>query len=289
MVKKNNILDVNGNEILMFSIDEDDFISLTDIMKSVEWNQKIEKWLSSRWTVEFLWAWEMMHNPNFNIDKFIDIRDESWNHTFTLSVSKRKESTNARWIIAQIGKFWWTYAHKDIAFEFASWLSPKFKLYIIKEFQRLKEEESNKQKLWWDVKRIISKANYKVHTDAIQKNLIHKNSKNPKIIYASEAELLNQVLFWMTSSEWSNKNPSKAKLWNIRDFASVEELTILSNLEVLNAEMIKSWISLNDRWKKLQEIADSQREVFWKLSTIQKLKDIEKRENAKKGILPNLS
>lgn len=275
----------------MFSLDEEDFISLTDIMKSVEWNQKIEKWLSSRSTVDFLWTWETMHNPDFNIDSFLELRDEAWDHTFTLSVSRRKSLTNAKWIVSQTGKFWGTYAHKDIAFEFASWLSPQFKLYIIKEFQRLKEEEQTKEELGWDIKRLITKANYRIHTDAIQQNLISSNTHKGKQrkIYASEAELLNQALFWMTSSEWAKENPAKAKMWNIRDFASVDELTILSNLEVLNAEMIKAWMNIDERWEKLSEIAASQMAMFKKLSSIEKLKEIEKRENRKNSLPSDIS
>lgn len=240
-MSKNQIIKVEWHEIVMFSHEWHDFICITDIMKSVDANQKIEKRLSNRWTVDFLWTWEAMHNPDFNYPAFWELRMDAWSPSFTLSVTKRKETTNAIWIFSKLWKFGWTYAHKDIAFEFASRLSPQFKLYIIKEFQRLKDEEQKNQVLWRDIKRLITKANYRIHTDAIKDNLAIwiKNIKEQKLVYSSEADLLNMALFGMTSGERVKGNPKKSQNGNIRDDATIEQLTVLSNLEVLNAEMIK--------------------------------------------------
>lgn len=280
MGSKKNIMNVNGNEIVVVSLNGDDFISLTDIMRSVDGNQKIEKWMSNRTTIDFLGTREAMHNENFDLDSFLDIREDSGNHTFTMSVSKWRSLTNAKGIISQTWKFWGTYAHKDIALEFATWLSPQFKLYILKEFQRLKEIEQEKQALWWDIKRLISKTNYRIHTDAIQENIIgwSKNIWKQRSIYAEEAELLNMAVFKTTSSEWAAQNPAKAKLGNIREDATVVQLTVLSNLEVLNAQMIKDGISQEERERKLTEIADTQLATFNKLSSMKELKTLESKE-----------
>jgi len=278
---KNQIITVEWHEIVIFSQEWEDFICLTDIMKSIDDNQKIEKWISNRSTIDFLGTWEAMHNPNFNYPVFGEVRAESWNNTFTISVTKRKETTNAIGIFSKMGKFWWTYAHKDIAFEFASWLSPQFKLYIIKEFQRLKEEEQKNLALWRDVKRLISKANYRIHTDAIKETLANKTSKQI-YLYATEAEMLNIAVFGMTSSERANNNPKKAQNWNIRDDAGVEELTVLSNLEVLNAEMIKNLVSQDKRLEILKERAKEQLNTLSKLDSIKKLKEMQQFDEIKR-------
>lgn len=281
MTSKKNIMNVNGNEIVVVSLNWDDFISLTDIMKSIDGNQKIEKWMSNRTTIDFLGTWESMHNENFDFEKFLDIRDDSWNHTFTMSVSKWRELTKAKGIISQTWKFWWTYAHKDIALEFATWLSPQFKLYILKEFQRLKEEENEKKELGRDIKRFIVKANYRIHTDAIQAHIAQKtkNIWKQRTIYAEEAEMLNMAVFKMTSADRAKQNPSQAKLGNIRESASVEQLTVLSNLEVLNAQMIKDWLSQEERERKLTEIADTQLATFWKLQSMKQLRNSESKKS----------
>jgi len=278
---KNQIIKVEWHEIVIFSKEWEDFICLTDIMKSVDGNQKIEKWISNRSTIDFLWTWEAMHNPDYNYSAFGDIRAESWNNTFTISVKKRKEKTNAIWIFSKIGKFWWTYAHKDIAFEFASRLSPQFKLYIIKEFQRLKEDEQRNLELWRDVKRLISKVNYRLHTDAIKDILAPKTSKQ-NFLYATEADLLNLSVFRISSAERAKNNPKKAKNWNIRDDASVEELTVLSNLEVLNSEMIKNEVSQEKRLEILQQRAKEQLKTLSTLASMKKLKEKQQLEETKK-------
>ena len=222
-----------------------------------------------------------MHNLNFDYPAFGEVRAESGNHTFTISVTKWKETTNAIGIFSKMGKFWWTYAHKDIAFEFASWLSPQFKLYIIKEFQRLKEEEQRNLSLWRDIKRLISKANYRIHTDAIKEILVDKTSKQT-FLYATEAEMLNIAVFGTTSSKRAENNPKKAQNWNIRDDAGVEELTVLSNLEVLNAEMIKNWISQEKRLEILQIRAKEQLKTLSTLDSMKKLKEKQQIEEMKK-------
>ncbi len=278
---KNQILTVEGHEIVIFSHQGEDFICLTDIMKSVDGNQKIEKWMSNRGTIDFLGTWEAMHNPDFDYPAFWDIRTESWTPSFTISVIKRKDKTNAIGIFSRTGKFWGTYAHKDIAFEFASWLSPQFKLYIIKEFQRLKEEEQEKMALGRDIKRLISKANYRLHTDAIKENLAH-TVLHQTYLYTTEAEMLNIAVFGMTSTERAKQNPKKAQKGNIRDDASVEELTVLSNLEVLNAEMIKNGISQEKRQEILIQRASEQLQTLSKLWSIKKIKEKVETENIKK-------
>lgn len=282
-MSKNKILNLSWNEIVVFSEWENDFISLTDLMKSVEWNQKIEKWIWNRWTIDFLWAWETMHNPNFDFESFSKIRLESGTPSFTMSVTKWNELTKSIWIISKKWKFWWTYAHKDIAFKFAWWLSPQFELYVIKEFQRLKELELKNNELWWDVKRLITKANYRIHTDSIKANLIGDTPKNiQKFIYIDEAELLNKALFWMTSKEWKQANPKKAEEWNIRDFADIEQLQVLSNLEVLNSDFIDNKITAEERFERLKSSAKKQLESFNKLNSINKLKEKEELEKIKK-------
>lgn len=278
---KNQILTVEGHEIVIFSHQGEDFICLTDIMKSVDANQKIEKRMSNRGTIDFLGTWEAMHNPDFDYPAFGDIRTESGTTSFTISVTKRKETTKAIGIFARTGKFGGTYAHKDIAFEFASWLSPQFKLYILKEFQRLKEEEQKNMDLGWNIKRLISKANYRIHTDAIKENLSH-TVLHQKYLYTNEAEILNIALFGMTSSERTSKNPKKAQKWNIRDDASVEELTVLSNLEVLNAEMIKNQISQESRQELLTQRASEQLRTLSKLGSIKEIKEKEETEKIKR-------
>lgn len=280
---KSQILTVEWHEIVVFSHEWNDFICLTDIMKSVDANAKVEKRMSSRSTVDFLGTWEAMHNPDFNYSMFGEIRSESWNNTFTISVTKRKEKTNAIGIFSKTGKFGWTYAHKDIAFEFASWLSPQFKLYIIKEFQRLKKDEQEKLAMGRDIKRLITKANYRIHTDAIKSILEPKVDLSKRyLLYSSEAEVLNIAVFGITSKDWAEQNPKKAKNGNIRDEANVAELTVLSNLEVLNAEMIKNNIAQDTRLNTLIERAKEQLETLWKLSSIKQLQ-----EKSDKQILQN--
>ncbi len=218
--------------------------------------------MRSKDTIEFLGLWERINNINFNSIEFDGIKNKAGVNSFILTPKQWINNTNAIGIISKAGRYGGTYAHKDIAFEFASWISAEFKLFLIKEFQRLKNDEIDKQKLGWDIKRTIVKMNYHIHTDAIKNNLIPLNITKNKInfIYASEADLLNIALFGNTAKDWRVKN--KEKEGNIRDYASVEQLVVLANLESLNAEFIKQKIEPQDRLERLNTIAIEQLELL---------------------------
>lgn len=254
---------VKDNIVVGYVIhNKDDYISLTDIAKlknSSETALVISHWLRTRFTVEFMGFWENIHNNNFNTTEFGSIKNESGSNGFVLTTKEWVKKTNAIGIYSRSGKYGGgTFAHKDIAFEFASWISPEFKLYLIKEFQRLKEEESKRLVLGWDVKRQLTKINYRIHTDAIKNNLIPSkiSPKESEIIYANEADILNKALFGMTAKEWRDKNPKKEG--NVRDYSDVTQLVCLANLEVLNAEFIEQKLSQSVRLLRLNEIAISQ-------------------------------
>ena len=262
-------LNVNEIEIVLYKQNEEEFISLTDMAKfrdSERTNYIIQNWMRTRSTIEFIGLWEQLHNPNFKRIEFDAFRNESGLNSFTLTPKKWIETTNAIGIISKSGRYGGTYAHKDIAFEFASWISPTFKLYLITEYQRLKEVETNQYNLEWNVKRILSKTNYHIHTDAVKNFILpDKNYEKDKewLIYAEEADLLNVALFNCTAKDWRIANPDLAKKsMNIRDIASINELAILSNLETINAQMIKEKIDKNIRFTKLKEIAKYQLSVL---------------------------
>jgi hypothetical protein len=241
------------------SIIKDDYISLTDMVKNIENGLVlIEKWLRNKNTIEFLGIWEDIYNTDFNSLEFGGIKNEAGLNRFSLSVKMWINKTNAIGIVAKAGRYGGTYAHKDIAFEFASWISPKFKLFLIKEFQRLKNDEIEKYKLGWDIKRMIVKMNYHIHTDAIKNNLIPPDIAKNKInfIYASEADLLNVALFGKTAKEWQEQNPQIEG--NMRDYANAEQLVVLANMENLNAEYIKQGLAFEERLIKLNQIAIEQ-------------------------------
>ena len=264
-------INVLGTDISYYHHNENDFICLTDMVKDIENGLVlIEKWLRNKNTIEFLGIWEEIYNPHFNSPEFEGIKNQAGLNRFTLSVKQWTEKTDSIGIIAKAGRYGGTYAHKDIAFEFASWISPKFKLYLIKEFQRLKEEE--RKQLGWDIKRNLARINYRIHTDAIQKNLIP--AKVPKeqenSIYASEADVLNVALFGMTAKEWREGN--KDKKGNIRDYANVSQLVCLSNLENLNALFINENLSQPKRLVKLNEIAIQQMRLLIKDRNVKKIK-----------------
>jgi hypothetical protein len=265
----NTKLNVNEIEIVLFKHNKEEYISLTDMAKyrdSERTNYIIQNWMRTRNTIEFLGLWENLNNPNFNSIEFDAFRIEAGSNSFALTPKKWIESTNAVGIISKSGRYGGTYAHKDIAFEFASWISPTFKLYLITEYQRLKEIETNQYNLEWNVKRILTKTNYHIHTDAVKNYVIpEKNYEigTEWIGYAEEADLLNVALFNCTAKDWREANPELAKKnMNIRDIASINELAILSNLETLNAEMIKENIDKTERFKKLKKIADYQLSVL---------------------------
>lgn len=248
---------VDGNKITLFSEKDQDYISLTDILKSKDGDFFVSDWLRNRNTVEFLGAWEQLNNPNFNYGEFATIRNKAGLNSYKISVKEWVEKTKAIGLRAVAGRYGGTYAHKDIAFEFGMWISPIFKLYLIKEFQRLKDEESERLKLGWDLKRNLAKINYKIQTDSIKEHIIPKITlKEAKFIYASEADVLNKALFGMTASEWREKNPEKDG--NMRDCADVYQLVCLANLETHNAEFIKQGLSQGERLIKLNAIAISQ-------------------------------
>lgn len=264
-------INVEGSEISIIAIDNRDYISLTDMVRNLENGVAlIEKWLRNKNTIEFLGIWEEMYNANFNSTEFEGIKNEAGFNRFILSVKQWVNKTNSIGIVAKAGRYGGTYAHKDIAFEFASWVSPYFKLYLIKEFERLKEEEQ--KQLGWDIKRNLAKINYKIHTDAIKNKLVPEKLSKERInyIYASEADILNVALFGMTSKEWRESNPELKG--NMRDYADISQLVCLSNLENLNAVFINEGMDATERIEKLNSIAIEQMRILTESERIKKLK-----------------
>lgn len=260
-MSRKKIINVKGTEITLLSQDTNDYISLTDIAKSrnnTEPFAVINNWMRNRSTIEFIGLWEKLCNPDFKPLDFERFKNESGSNYFVLSPQKWIESTNAIGIISKSGRYGGTFAHKDIAFEFASWISSEFKLYLIIEFQRLKEDENDRLKLEWNLQRTLAKVNYQIHTDAIRDNLIPKalSSSQMTTVYSSEADLLNMALFGKTAKQWRIENPEAEG--NIRDQASLEQLVILSNLESINAVLIHQGISQNDRLLQLNTTAINQ-------------------------------
>ena len=254
-------INVQQTEITVIELNEKDYISLTDMVKNIENGLAlIEKWLRNKNTIEFLGIWEEMYNPNFNSPEFEGIKNEAGLNRFILSVKQWTEKTNSIGIIAKAGRYGGTYAHKDIAFEFASWVSPQFKLYLIKEFDRLKAKEQ--EQLGWSVKRELSKLNYHIHTDAIKQNLIppELTAKQKSFVYAEEADVLNVALFGITAKEWRDANPDLKG--NIRDYATINQLICLSNLENLNAVFIQKGMEQSERLTELNKIAIQQMKVL---------------------------
>ena len=273
-------INANGIEIRVSSTNESDYISLTDIAKyrSDDPNAVIQNWLRNRNTIEFLGLWEKLNNPNFKPLEFEGFKKEAGLNAFTLSPKKWIESTNAIGIISKSGRYGGTYAHTDIAFEFASWISPEFKLYKIKDYQRLKTDESHIKQIDWNIKREIAKSNYKIHTDAIKEKLILPTLSNAQIsyTYASEADVINVALFGITAKAWRKMHP-EAK-GNIRDTATIEQLMVLSNLESMNAVFIREGLSQSERLFRLNQIAIFQLQSLWKepVKSIQNLKKLQK-------------
>ena len=260
MAKTQTALLVEGTEIRFYQERDEDYFSLTDIAKKFNerTDQVILNWMRTRSTVDFLGAWEMLHNASFNPLNFEGIRNQTGTAAFVLTISDWTEQTAAIGIRANRGRYGGTFAHKDIAFEFLSYLSPTFKLYVFKEFQRLKEAETEARKdaLGWNLKRELSKINYRLHTDAVQKHLIAPRAlraRHEGAVYASEADLLNIALFDLTAKEWQAANPDLRG--NIRDYASAEELLVLANLETLNADYLKNGFAQDERLQKLTEAA----------------------------------
>ncbi|WP_343695507.1 KilA-N domain-containing protein [Flavobacterium sp.] len=272
---KSRKINVQGINVVVFEDNREDFMSLTDIARHRD-NERsdyiLQNWMRNRSTIEFIGLWEKFNNPDFNSIEFDGIKNMSGSNSFSLTPKRWIEATNATGIISKTGRYGGTFAHKDIAFEFATWLSAEFKFYLIKEFQRLKEEENSTKKLDWNLQRTISKINYTIHTDAIKEKLIPEtiSVKQKNFIYADEADLLNVALFGKTAKEWRDKN--QGERGNIRDAASIEQLVVLSNLESINAMLIQQGIAQNERLLKLNEIAINQMKSLIKSNVLNKLK-----------------
>jgi hypothetical protein len=272
---KKQKIEVQGTEITIVEKEQRDYISLTDIAKYRNSNAPadvIKNWLRARSTIEFLGLWERLNNEHFKLVEFDGFKNEAGSNYFVLSPKKWIDSTGAIGIISKSGRYGGTYAHQDIAFEFASWISAEFRLYLLKEFQRLKRSEVEQKQLEWNVSRTLAKVNYQIHTNAIKENLIPENiSKNKrKYVYADEADLLNIALFGKTAKEWRNENPSLKG--NIRDYATLEQLVVLSNLESFNSELIKQQIPSDERLSRLNKIAIAQMKILVANKSIKKLK-----------------
>ena len=259
-------INVDNQIINYIKIDNEDYISITDMLKSKDGNFFVTDWLRNRNTIEFLGIWEELHNPNFNYGEFAIIKSQAGLNSYKLSVKEWVGKTKAIGITSKAGRYGGTYAHKDIAFEFGMWISPKFKLLLIKEFERLKKEEQ--KQLEWSAKRELSKINYRIHTDAIRNRLIPIKLTKEQVncIYAEEADVLNMALFGTTAKEWKNNNPDLKG--NIRDYASINELICLANLENLNSVFINDGIKQSIRLERLNNIAISQMKILNNNDTI---------------------
>jgi hypothetical protein len=272
VMAKNKKIIVDGAEITILKNKDEDFISLTDMSKSQMQEAIIIKWLSLKSTIEYLGEWEALYNPDFNYTEFGTIKNAAGSNNFVLSVKNWIEQTGAIGITATAGRYGGTYAHKDIAFHFGMWISPKFQLLLVKEFQRLKADENDRLKLEWNLQRTLAKVNYHIHTDAIKENLIPKEISKSQIqfIYADEADLLNVALFGMTAKQWRDDNPDKTG--NVRDYATIEQLVVLSNLESINAVLIHQGLTQPERLKQLNQTAIQQMKSLVNNLHVKKLK-----------------
>ena len=270
---KNKKIQVLSTEISIQSNQKEDYISLTDIARYKDSNRTdyiIMNWMRNRNTIEFLGVWEQLNNPDFNPIEFDGIKKQAGLNSFILTARRWIDATNAIGIISKAGRYGGTYAHKDIAFEFASWISVEFKLYLIKEFQRLKDEEL--KQLGWDIRRNLTKINYRIHTDAIKEHLIPQELTKTQInlVYASEADILNMALFGKTAKQWRDENPEEKG--NIRDFANVSQLVCLANLENLNAHFIQEGLSQPERLERLNRTAIQQMRLLVEDRAVKQLK-----------------
>ena len=270
--KKTAIIAVQGTAVTVLSEQEGDYISLTDMLKAKDGDFFISDWLRNRNTVEFLGIWERVHNPGFNYGGFATIRTKAGLNSYKLSVKEWVAQTNAIGLRATAGRYGGTYAHKDIAFEFGMWISPEFKVYLIKEFQRLKDAENDRLKLEWNLQRTLAKVNYRIHTDAIKETLLpaEVTKAQAAAVYASEADLLNVALFGKTAKEWRAEHPDAEG--NIRDQANLEQLVVLSNLESLNAVLVRQKLPQSERLLRLNQIAITQMRSLLASPSMKKLK-----------------
>jgi hypothetical protein len=274
-MSKNKKIEVKGTEIAIFQGDMSDYISLTDMARyrdTERTNYIIQNWMRTRSAIEFCGLWEQMYNIDFKSIEFDAFKNESGLNSFSLTPQKWIDSTNAIGMISKSGRYGGTFAHRDIAFEFATWISAEFKFYFIKEFQRLKADESDRLKLDWNLQRTLAKVNYHIHTDAIKQNLIPQALAKDKInfVYADEADMLNMALFGMTARQWRELNPKT--LGNIRDMASIEQLVVLSNMESINAILIHQGMQQNVRIQQLNNIAITQMNSLLAHKQLKKLK-----------------
>ena len=273
---KRSTIEVKGAAVAVLSQNQQDFICITDIARYKDAERTdylISNWLRNRNTIEFLGIWEQLNNPGFNPIEFDGIRKQAGLNSFILTAKRWIDTTGAIGLISKSGRYGGTYAHKDIAFEFASWVSVEFKLYLIKEFQRLKEDENRRLSLAWNLNRTLSKLNYRIHTDAIRAHLIPAavTPSQAASTYATEADLLNVALFGQTAKQWRDANP--ALEGNMREYATIEQLLVLANIEGMNAELIHMGLSQGERLKRLNEIAIRQMQVLTSASTIKHLKE----------------
>lgn len=270
---KSKTINVQGTEINIIQKENQEFISLTDMVKGFGDDSMIYSWMRNRNTLEFIGIWEALNNPHFKGNEFVTFKSQAGLNSFNLTPRKWIEATNAIGITSKAGRYGGgTFAHKDIAFEFGSWLSPSFKLYLIKEFQRLKDDENDRLKLEWNIQRTLAKVNYHIHTDAIKANLIPVSLDKSKInfIYANEADMLNMALFGITAKQWRDENPETHG--NVRDLATIEQLVVLSNLESLNSVFIHQGQSQSERLFQLNAIAITQMKALLNNKQIKKLK-----------------
>ena len=272
---KNKKITVQGIDVVLYEDNKEDYISLTDIARYRDAERSdylLQNWLRNRSTIEFIGLWETFYNPDFNSIEFDGIKNMAGSNSFSLTPKRWIESTNAKGIVSKTGKYGGTFAHRDIAFEFATWLSAEFKFYLIKEFQRLKSEENDRLQLEWNLQRTLAKVNYHIHTDAIKENLIPQKvtQQQASLVYASEADLLNVALFGMTAKEWRDANPGKDG--NIRDYATLEQLVVLSNMESINALLIRQGLPQNERLIHLNKTAITQMKSLMQSKAVRKLK-----------------
>ncbi|HOJ90047.1 MAG: KilA-N domain-containing protein [Saprospiraceae bacterium] len=270
---KGRQIQVKETDITVISQNDTDYISLTDMTSTFnEGSGLIGKWITNKNTLEYLGIWEKINNVNFNYTEFGVIGRDAGTNRFIMSAGQWIERTNANGLFVKAGRYGGTYAHKDIAFHFALWLSPEFQIYLVNEFQRLKNEENDRLKLEWNFQRTLSKVNYSIHTDAIKENLIPSEitKQQANFVYANEADLLNVALFGLTAKGWKENNPNK--IGNIRDYASIEQLVVLSNLESINALLIRQEISQHERLIQLNKVAITQMKSIFNNKNLKKLK-----------------
>jgi len=274
---KNKSINVQGTEISIYQGNSLEYISLTDMARyrdAERTNYIIQNWMRTRNAIEFCGLWEQLNNPGFKGIEFDAFKNQSGLNSFTLTPQKWIEATNAVGLISKSGRYGGTFAHKDIAFEFATWLSTPFKFYLIKEFQRLKDDETDRLKLGWDLQRTLAKVNYHIHTDAIKANLIpaELTKQQSSFVYANEADMLNMALFGKTAQQWRNENPDAAG--NIRDMATIEQLVVLSNMESINAVLIHKGLLQSERLSQLNKVAILQMKSLLKHNSTKNLKQL---------------